>query len=229
MNVSTTQEQTVTVKAVVSVKLVAGGLFSELGFNRGFDDVADLLGKTLALDIVSCDGSKIAGFARKISQDADEAKYECDYAVTNKFGEIGAVIVENEHHKEMYLNNITLETFPETGPAVTISCNSWVASKFDGPNTKRVFFTNKSYLPSNTPSGLKKLREKELEDLRGNGQGERKRFERIYDYDVYNDLGDPDAGFNSARPVLGGPQHPYPRRCRTGRGPQHPYPRRCRT
>ncbi|MGD7217319.1 lipoxygenase family protein, partial [Ralstonia pseudosolanacearum] len=94
-----------------------------------------------------------------------------------------------------------------------------VASKFDGPNTKRVFFTNKSYLPSNTPSGLKKLREKELEDLRGNGQGERKRFERIYDYDVYNDLGDPDAGFNSARPVLGGPQHPYPRRCRTGRGP----------
>jgi lipoxygenase len=47
-------------------------------------------------------------------------------------------------------------------------------------------------LPSKTPSGLRRLREEELEVLRGNGQGERKSFERVYDYDVYNDLGDPD-------------------------------------
>lgn len=75
----------------------------------------------------------------------------------------------------------------------------------------------KSYLPSNTPSGLKIYREKELQILRGDGTGERKTFERIYDYDVYNDLGDPDSSEDLARPVLGGQEHPYPRRCRTGR------------
>lgn len=74
-----------------------------------------------------------------------------------------------------------------------------------------------SYLPSETPSGLKRLREEELVSLRGNGEGERKKFERIYDYDVYNDLGDPDKNADLKRAVLGGKDHPYPRRCRTGR------------
>ena len=74
-----------------------------------------------------------------------------------------------------------------------------------------------SYLPSETPSGLKKLREEELVILRGNGEGERKSYERIYDYDVYNDLGNPDSSIDLKRPVLGDKQHPYPRRCRTGR------------
>ena len=74
-----------------------------------------------------------------------------------------------------------------------------------------------SYLPSETPSGLKRLREEELLILRGNGEGERKSYERIYDYDVYNDLGNPDSSIDLKRPVLGGKEHPYPRRCRTGR------------
>ncbi|KAE8037060.1 hypothetical protein FH972_009685 [Carpinus fangiana] len=74
-----------------------------------------------------------------------------------------------------------------------------------------------SYLPSQTPSGLRRLREEDLENLRGNGEGERKSFERIYNYDVYNDLGDPDKSLKLQRPVLGGKEHPYPRRCRTGR------------
>ena len=75
-----------------------------------------------------------------------------------------------------------------------------------------------SYLPSQTPSALVRLREEELATLRGNGQGERKRFERIYDYDVYNDLGCPDSSIKLIRTVLGGNEEfPYPRRCRTGR------------
>lgn len=75
-----------------------------------------------------------------------------------------------------------------------------------------------SYLPSQTPSGLRKLREEELKQKRGNGEGERKSTDRIYDYDVYNDLGDPDSNIDLKRPVLGGTrQYPYPRRCRTGR------------
>ena len=55
---------------------------------------------------------------------------------------------------------------------------------------------NQSFLPSDTPSGLKRLRELELENLRGTGEGKRKSFERIYDYDTYNDLGDPDKAVN---------------------------------
>lgn len=75
------------------------------------------------------------------------------------------------------------------------------------------------YLPSETPPGLKELRERELEELRGDGTGERKLTDRIYDYDTYNDLGNPDKGFEHARPVVGGEKMPYPRRCRTGRSP----------
>ena len=57
-------------------------------------------------------------------------------------------------------------------------------------------------------------------ELRGNGTGERKVSDRIYDYDVYNDIGDPDSSSELQRPVLGGSKDlPYPRRCRTGRPP----------
>lgn len=63
------------------------------------------------------------------------------------------------------------------------------------------------------------MREAELVNLRGNGTGERQSYDRIYDYDVYNDLGDPNKNEDLKRPVLGGPTRPYPRRCRTGRPP----------
>lgn len=76
-----------------------------------------------------------------------------------------------------------------------------------------------SYLPSKTPSGLARLREEELVITKGNGTGERKSYERVYDYDVYNDIGDPDSNPDLKRTVIGGNQFPYPRRCRTGRPP----------
>ena len=77
-----------------------------------------------------------------------------------------------------------------------------------------------SYLPEETPIGLEKLREQDMVELRGNGTGERKIPDRIYDYAVYNDIGDPDSSPELLRPVLGGSKDfPYPRRCRTGRPP----------
>ncbi|KAL5715805.1 linoleate 13S-lipoxygenase [Ranunculus cassubicifolius] len=213
--VLTSKGQTVSVKGVVSVKVLAAGLLTNVGLTSG---LTNLVAGTFQLELVSTDASKagIKGNAREISRTVNEIRYQCSFDVPTNFGEVGAVVVENEIINEMYLNNIVLSNLP-SGP-VTITCNSWVHSKFSNPNP-RVFFTNKSYLPSQTPSGLKKLREQDLQSLRGDGKGERKINDRIYDYDTYNDLGFPDLSSKLARPVLGGAERPYPRRCRTGRGP----------
>lgn len=76
-----------------------------------------------------------------------------------------------------------------------------------------------AYLPLQTPAGLKDLRQDVLVSRCGNGKGERKKFDMIYDYAPYNDLGNPDKDVDLARPVLGSEERPYPRRCRTGRPP----------
>lgn len=82
------------------------------------------------------------------------------------------------------------------------------------------FCQSQPYLPSETPLGLRRLREMELMGLRGDGKGERKMTDRIYDYDIYNDLGNPDKGTELVRPNIGGNKAlPYPRRLRTGRSP----------
>ncbi|XP_009391881.2 linoleate 13S-lipoxygenase 2-1, chloroplastic [Musa acuminata AAA Group] len=214
----------VTVNAVLTVLPTVGGAFAHIGITRGLDDIGDLLGKSLHLELVSAEldpatgleKKTIAAFAHKASHGVETAKYEASFSVPPSFGEIGAVFVRNEHHKEMYLSDIVLSSADDS-IAANISCKSWLHSKFDNPED-RVFFTNKSYLPSQTPTGLQKLREKELGILRGNGTGQRKKFERIYDYDTYNDLGNPDKNPSTARPVLGGSEAlPYPRRCRSGR------------
>ncbi|XP_073001808.1 linoleate 13S-lipoxygenase 2-1, chloroplastic [Typha latifolia] len=214
----------VTVKAVLTVKLTVGGVFAHLGLTRGLDDIGDLLGKSLLLELLSdeldpktgLEKKAVTAYARRGKQNKDEVKYEASFKVPPSFGDVGAVLVENEHHKEMYLKDIVLTTGDQT-TALTIDCQSWLHARFDNPE-KRIFFTSKCYLPSKTPGGLQKWRKSELQAIRGDGSGKRKTFERIYDYDTYNDLGDPDKSDELARPVLGGSKElPYPRRCRTGR------------
>ncbi|KAL1205464.1 Lipoxygenase 2 [Cardamine amara subsp. amara] len=118
----------------------------------------------------------------------------------------------------MFLKEMELEL---PGGSVTFTCDSWVAPKSVDP-AKRIFFSNKSYLPSQTPEPLKHIRKEELETLQGKNRkrvGEFTKLERVYDYDVYNDVGNPDNDPKLSRPVLGGLSHPYPRRCKTGRKP----------
>ncbi|MFS8005694.1 putative linoleate 13S-lipoxygenase [Helianthus anomalus] len=207
-----------TVKCVITVQPTISSALAGVSVGGVVDGVSDLLGRSFLLELVSNDvdskGNQktVKAYARYEALDfnINVYTYKCDFDVPEDFGEIGAVLVENEYSKKMFFKNIVLNN------GVTFTCESWVHSKYDNPE-KRIFFTDKSYLPSETPTALKSLREKDMESLRGNGEGERKSFERIYDYDVYNDLGAPDLSLDLARPVLGGEAHPYPRRCRTGR------------
>ncbi|CAD6266679.1 unnamed protein product [Miscanthus lutarioriparius] len=129
-----------------------------------------------------------------------------------KHGIPGAIIVKNNHASEFFLKTITLDDVPGHGTIVFVA-NSWVypQSKY---RYNRVFFTNGTYLPSQMPAALKPYRDDELRNLRGDDQqGPYEVHDRVYRYDVYNDLGLP-------RRVLGGTKEfPYPRRCRTGRKP----------
>ncbi|PWA53964.1 lipoxygenase [Artemisia annua] len=207
-----------TVKGVITVQPTISSAIAGVGIGGVADGVSDLLGRSFLLELVSNElDSKgkqktVKAYARYTALDFDinVYTYKCDFDVPADFGEIGAVMVENEYSKKMFFKSIVLDN------DVTFTCESWVHSKYDN-SEKRIFFANKSYLPSETPEALKSLRTKDLESLRGNGQGERKSTDRIYDYDVYNDLGAPDLLLSLARPVLGGDEHPYPRRCRTGR------------
>ncbi|KAH0712647.1 hypothetical protein KY289_008606 [Solanum tuberosum] len=98
-------------------------------------------------------------------------------------------------------------------------CNSWVypAKRY---KSEHIFFANQAYLPGETPEPLCNYREKELVNLRGDGNGKLEEWDRVYDYGLYNYLGDPEKGKQYARTILGGSaEYPYPRRGRTGRKP----------
>ncbi|KAJ9555504.1 hypothetical protein OSB04_010118 [Centaurea solstitialis] len=197
----TTDTTSTTVKGVISVQPMIPPAIIGTVFTLRF----------VSADLDSNGNQKwVEADARYSAIDPTSFIYKCDFKVPNDFGDIGAVEVRNNLLQGVYFKTIVLDN------NITFTCNSWVHSILEDTGD-RIFFTDKSYLPSDTPDGLKPLRTKDLESLRGNGEGERKFSERIYDYDVYNDLGSPDTSEDLARPVLGGQEHPYPRRCRTGR------------
>ncbi|XP_017434832.2 linoleate 13S-lipoxygenase 3-1, chloroplastic [Vigna angularis] len=151
-------------------------------------------------------------FLKQFKVGAESSTYKVEFEIDSDFGFPGAITVTNKYDKEIFLEGFSIEGVAD------IVCNSWVQPEKIHPED-RVFFSNKAYLPCYTPAGLKELRKEELRLLRGNGKGVRKRCERVYDYDVYNDLGNPDKGRENMRPILGTTEYPSPRRCRTGRPP----------
>ncbi|XP_024020212.1 probable linoleate 9S-lipoxygenase 5, partial [Morus notabilis] len=148
-----------------------------------------------------------------------ESKYSVTFEWDDQIGVPGAIIVRNSHENPFYLKTITLHLKEELGEDIVFVCNSWVYPK-ERYDYDRIFFSNKSYLPSETPEPLRFYREQELVNLRGDGTKELKEYDRVYDYAFYNDLGNPDKGPQDARQTLGGSsEFPYPRRGRTGRRP----------
>nr|XP_043625443.1 probable linoleate 9S-lipoxygenase 5 [Erigeron canadensis] len=198
------------------------------------DRVYELFGKRVSIQLISsthCDPSN--GVNGKIGKEAyiedwvtkktpvaaGEASFSVTFEWEESMGMPGALMIKNHHHSQFYLKTVTLENVPAGHGAIHFDCNSWVYPTHRY-NYNRIFFANKTYLPSTTPEPLRHYREQELVNLRGTGSGELKEWDRVYDYAYYNDLGLPDKGQAKARPVLGGnPKYPYPRRGRTGRKP----------
>ncbi|KAM1130619.1 hypothetical protein ACFX19_045949 [Malus domestica] len=154
---------------------------------------------------------------------AGESAFKVTFDWEEEVGVPGAFIIQNNHHSEFFLKTVTLDNVPDEG-RVHFVCNSWVypAEKY---TKDRVFFANKTYLPSEVPLPLRKYIEEELVELRGDGKRKLEEWDRVYDYAYYNDLGDPDKGSEYVRPIMGGStEYPYPRRGRTGRPPKETDP-----
>ncbi|XP_047175992.1 seed linoleate 9S-lipoxygenase-2 isoform X2 [Vigna umbellata] len=196
------------------------------------DGLTAFLGRSVSLQLISATKSDESGKG-KVGKDtfiegiitslptlgAGESAFYVHFEWDESMGIPGAFYVKNFMQVEFYLKSLTLEDVPNHG-TIRFVCNSWIYNTNLYKKRLRIFFANHTYVPSETPKPLVHYREEELKNLRGDGTGERKEHDRIYDYDVYNDLGNPDLSENFARPILGGSStHPYPRRGRTGRYP----------
>ncbi|XP_076947195.1 putative linoleate 9S-lipoxygenase 5 [Bidens hawaiensis] len=184
--------------------------------------IDELLGRKLvSLQLISAESTAAKGFRGKLGKETPLTKgdstFELEFDWDDEDGVPGAFLIINRHRKEFYLKTLTLTHVPNVG-RLHFVCNSWIYNEEHYTKGYRVFFSNQTYLPGKTPKGICYYREEELVELRGDGTGKREEWDRVYDYDVYNDLSQPDKGSELVRPILGGStDRPYPRRCRTGR------------
>ncbi|CAK9168023.1 unnamed protein product [Ilex paraguariensis] len=203
------------------------------------DGVDEILGHKVSLQLISAvHGDPAKGFRGKLGKPAyledwitkvtpptvGNSTFNVTFDWDEEIGAPGAFLIKNFHHNEFYLKTLTLEDVSTHGE-IHFVCNSWVGPA-EHYKKDRVFFTNQTYLPSQTPAPLQHYRKEELENLRGNGTGKLAEWDRVYDYDIYNDLGNPDKGLKHVRKILGGStEYPYPRRGRTGRPPANSDPK----
>ncbi|KAF8723242.1 hypothetical protein HU200_021757 [Digitaria exilis] len=155
----------------------------------------------------------------------EETELDVKLAWQEALGAPGAVVVKNHSGFPVYLKLLSWSDAAGLGNAVHFACNGWVYPV--GKHPYRLFFTNDAYVKENTPSALLGYREDELSVLRGEVTGASsadeqpfQEWDRVYDYALYNDLGNPDLRKDLARPVLGGSdEYPHPRRTKIGRSP----------
>ena len=141
-------EKSLRVKAIVIVKETVGDFITHLRLDRGLDDIQDLLGKSILLELVSkeldpmtvLEKKRIKALAHRMGHEGEDIKYEAKFEIPKEYGEVGAVFVENEHHREMYINEIIIDGF--LNGSIKVKCDSWVHSNYEDPQ-KRVFLANK--------------------------------------------------------------------------------------
>ncbi|CAL5195675.1 unnamed protein product [Lathyrus oleraceus] len=224
--------------ATSATGLIKGGFKLAGGFtNTLIDTCTSTWGLSVAFRLISAtstDGSGKGKVGKKTYLEglvtslpilgAGQTAFDIHFEWDSEMGIPGAFYVENNMQGEFFLVSLTLEDIPNHG-TIHFVCNSWIYNTTNY-KTERIFFANKTYLPSETPAPLIYYRQEELKTLRGDETGERVESDRIYDYDVYNDLGSPDKKPSLARPVIGGSSNmPYPRRGRTGRKPSKKDPK----
>lgn len=155
------------VKAIVTVRRKRKEALRET-FEKHLDSLFDAVGYNIVLQLVSekidpntksgkkSEEAVLKGWLQKSAVRAEKVHYTATFTISSDFGQPGAIIVTNQHQKEFLLENIVLEGF--IGGPIYFPCNSWVQPKKDNPEN-RIFFCNKPYLPSQTPEGLKQLRQ----------------------------------------------------------------------
>ncbi|XP_061370324.1 linoleate 9S-lipoxygenase-like [Gastrolobium bilobum] len=236
------QKNVLDINALTSAQSATGIIGGAIGIVGGVigntvDTLTSFLGRSVALKLISATAADGSGKGKVGKQTfleglitslptlgAGQSAFDIRFEWDTDMGIPGAFYIDNFMQGEFFLVSLTLEDVPNQG-TIHFVCNSWVynSKKYQ---SDRIFFANKTYLPKDIPAPLVKYVEDELKTLRGDGTGERKEHERIYDYDVYNDLGDPDKNQKLARPVLGAnSSFPYPRRGRTGRKPSKKDPK----
>ncbi|KAK4402669.1 Lipoxygenase 6, chloroplastic [Sesamum angolense] len=224
--VSSSGSGSISVRAVITIRKKMKERLSEK-IEDQWESFINGIGRGILIQLISEDidpvtksGKSVESFVRgwlpKLSNNPHVVEYGADLTVPQDFGQPGAILVTNFHDKEFFLMEVVVHGFSQ-GP-IFFWADTWIHSRKDNPES-RIIFKNQAYLPSQTPPGIKDLRHEDLLSLRGNRKEERKLHERVYDYDVYNDLGNPDKSEELARPVAGTEERPYPRRCRTGRPP----------
>ncbi|KAI3706368.1 hypothetical protein L6452_24054 [Arctium lappa] len=106
------------------------------------DAVSHFLGRSFLLELVAADLDssgkekqtiKAHASSSGLNDDSNMYEYKCEFEIPEEFGEIGAVLVQNEHHKEAYVKNIVLNdgNFPSLEIATQLGMLFGLASNLD--------------------------------------------------------------------------------------------------
>ncbi|XP_038899354.1 linoleate 9S-lipoxygenase-like isoform X2 [Benincasa hispida] len=150
--------------------------------------------------------------SKKKSDGSKISSYKVKLKVEKWFGIPGAFLITNQHKHKFFLRSAFFQ-ISNHSQIIHFDCNSWVYP-INLNASHYLFFSNTSYIPSQTPSPLMELRKLELIKVRGDGRREiMEEWENIYEYDYYNHVGNSQ---EHSRLIIGGSSSlPYPRRLRT--------------
>ncbi|KAF3676200.1 hypothetical protein FXO37_05445 [Capsicum annuum] len=150
----------------------------------------------------------------------EEWDRDYDYNVYNDFGDLDSSLLLDRP----VLGEFKEYTYPRRGRTIRCPSKTGDVSLNEFKNFEDVMQVYEqellAWLPSETLAALCSYREEALLHIRETGTEKREEWDRVYDYDVYNNFGDVNNSSLPARPVLEGYKaYPYPRRRRTERPP----------